>query len=943
MRLVKKALSFVLLIIMLLALNGTKQTIISANTPEDELVAYINVSNGKINVKNIKNPNEQDPDFDNIIKIYDSQYCIEVEKAIVFDIDSQYAYQNHDGTTYTFDITYYDEGNGFLRLYYDCMDYGAGIQGQYRYANYVEDTIYLKNTKSWKTATIEVDNAYFGNRLWGKYDFGIWSADWVASGYKSMGIVPVKEIKITKHTAKKPIHILSETDVTGHVFDWYKNDKQILNTFTNQTSKNLDCTINYSVFSEDGKKCLFKTEQVNLNRYEKKSIPLNIGELDKCGIYNLDIEIICKEFTQERRTLNFSVIKSDPNGIADDFMYVCSHLENYNTDTPERDTPGVIDGICDLISRANFKGVRSEFASWGSYERQKGVFDSRKAGEEIKAAVNKYNLRFLQLLAFGNVLYMNEEDAQKGSNCIPLTTEEISGWKEYVKAFINETKEFTDIYEIWNEPRDPHFDWRTYNKPAAYVNLAQETQNAACDINEKCIFTGTAPATIWDPAINHYVHMMDVLQNGGANYLDALSVHTYDFKNRRPEETLKNGGIEALNALKEEYCKQTGKENVDVWITEGGASYLSENSYVKTSKDVGAYNIRFATLLRQANLTKNYCIYTMENTGSVLIGRENGFGMVRYPDWRFSYYGKPLTAMPQYIMMAAYNYIMAQTEPRGDVSPTSNINIQKFYSKKFNKNLVLLNSVVGKEKVLLNLDCNNIELYDEYGNVTHLKSEDGTFSFNLSEIPCYIMGDFSKMTAASDDTVKISGSLKEAGKQKEISFILTDADAEFNNVLEQSRLLYVNQLKTDEKGEFEIVLNEKEFPEKYKIFVNAKNMGTICINVSKKYKLQDVEIELYNGYDANDKVDTVEQYKLCNEVGLKISFDGTHTVYKLISAFYKDNKLVNVDINDGNSSNENYSEYYYQIKSKIDCDMIKIFVCNDLFDMKPLWQGKEMN
>lgn len=904
--------------------------------------AYIKFDNSSALTNNIKDPSDV-YDFSGKISQRENRYCLEADDDYCFIFEDSFANKNDDGTTYTFEIDYYDEGNGFFRIYYDCMDYGTGIQGQQRYGNYVDDTVYLTDSKEWKTAKIEVDNAYFGKRIYGRYDFGLWTKDWGAAGHISTGIVPIGEIRVIKHIAEKPIHILSETDVTGHIFDWYAENKVIKNTFTNQTDKTQNCTVTYRAVSADNSKVYFeKSENISFSPREKRTVELDIGSLSRCDIYSLDVDIKCADFTQISKPLVFSVVKSDPNGISDDFMYVASHLANYDSTHSVRRETELIDNICELIKKAGFHGVRSEYSTWDVYEKVKGVYSSGVAGDEIKQAISKYGLRFLQILAYNNKLYMDNADDK--TTCLPMTESELGGWREYVKNFVNETSDFTDLYEIWNEPRDPWFDWRTYKQPSAYVKLAEATQEAVSQAEKNVTVTGTAPAQIWDESNAHYKHMMDVIKCGGAYSLDALSVHTYPARiGTRPEEELKNGGEDALNKLKSEYSKLRGTQNVDVWVTEGGISYGNKNFYGNTSKDVGAFNVRFATQLRQKELTKNYCVFIFEETGSLENQKEDTFGMVRYPDWRFSYYGKPLTAKTQYVMLAAYNYLMAKTEPKGDCSPDDNISVQKFFSNKFNKNLVLLNAVRGSEQVVLNTDCGNIELYDEYGNMTELSSNDGSYSLNLTEMPCYILGDFNEFSVSKDDRVSISGKIASGNKDRNISFIVTNADKAFDStLLLPQNHLYINQFKIKDGGEFNVNLNQKAFPESYKVYVvSDDNTMPICINISKKYKRQKIELNIYDGENI---IENIGQYKAASgPLNTKIGFAGTHDEYKFINAFYKDGVLTNIKVGDGAAKEDDYDEIAYSIDAGVECDRIEIYIWNNMNEMRPLCKAKILN
>ena len=100
-----------------------------------------------------------------------------------------------------------------------------------------------------------------------------------------------------------------------------------------------------------------------------------------------------------------------------------------------------------------------------------------------------------------------------------------------------------------------------------------------------------------------------------------------------------------------------------------------------------------------------------------------------------------MTPHEQYLMLAAYNYLMAKTTPSSVYDVDDNTKAYKFKSDKLKKDVVVLNTVDGEERINIYTGKHTLDLYDEYGNATTLYSDSGYYNLTASEIPSYIVGD----------------------------------------------------------------------------------------------------------------------------------------------------------------------------------------------------------
>lgn len=703
-----------------------------------EPTAKISFKSGSIAIQNIKADSDNNALNDEIVT-KDGVKCAEFKKNYVFAFQNEFANKNFDGTVYKIEVDYFDEGSGAFRLYYDAYDEvaGEGFQNQHRYADFEDGTIYLGNTNNWKTAEFILDDAYFGKRLWTYADFGIFTRDFSSDGYVNIGSVPISEIRVTKETAKNPLKITAYTDEVGNCFEWFEDKKSIPHRVENQSKVTQSGELVFNAVSKrTGETVFTKKQSLVIEPGEVQNIDLDIGGLKTCDIYSLNVGFESDNAAMHRKTLEFSVIKTDPNGVKDDFMYVVTHTGGTGYKADE------VNQQLQLVNMANFRGIRTSL-NWSAYEQTKGV---RKLSESQQATVDglrRYNLKLLCTLAYNNRLYMQDGltlpsgiSESKYNVCLPITNEELGGWSKYVESISREVRDITDVYMLWNEPADIMFDWRTYNDAAAYVNLAKVTKEALLKVSKRAILTNDETDYWWT---NHlgYKHLKNVIAAGLTQYADALTLHPYCFD--KPEVILADGNRQEWFR---DYWKQNGgSDRADVWIAEAGGAYGETRFPYNTSRGVGAYNIRFATICRAKGLTKNYCIYILTDTGTFSTVREDTFGLVRYAKENYTQYGKLMTPHEQYLMLAAYNYLMAKTTPSSVYDVDDNTKAYKFKSDKLKKDVVVLNTVDGEERINIYTGKHTLDLYDEYGNATTLYSDSGYYNLTASEIPSYLVGD----------------------------------------------------------------------------------------------------------------------------------------------------------------------------------------------------------
>ena len=684
------------------------------------------------------------PDVRQLRSIRDGQNCILGSRGYEFGLAASFANGNTTGDEFEIEVDYFDEGSGMFRISYDAYDevMGKGFQNQMRYTN-LDDTVYLKNTNMWKTAKFTLDDAYFGTRVYEKWaDFVLMCGDFASDGYKSLGTVPISAIRVKKIPNKNPIKIVGSTNVTGNAFEWFNDDKIITNLYQNQTADDVSLDVKYEAVSQKTGEVIWqKTDKIEIKAQEKTNVDINVGEIKTCDIFDFYTYLTSMDgsINQKKKSMVFSIVKTDPDGICDDFMYICAFPERVEPqDVEDADT------MLALIKKGNFRGIRAGIAAWGDYESEKGVYVFTESQKNAYELLKKHGLRAFIGVEWNNSLYM--DDPTQARTCVPKTQKELDGLSKYAEHMISDTKDIADGYYFWNEPANPKFDWRSNKEYGVYAKAAAVVRDAAHRVDPNIIVMGTEDTDFWDRDHIGYLHYIGQIENGLPKSVDALSMHPYSYE--YPEDLLVEGNSWEL--IMDAWKKNGGDPNVDVYVTEAGGSYGNAKFPENTSRDVGAYNVRFATMLRANKTTKNYCIYQINDTGTFKTLNEDAFGLTGYAFNGYKQYGKSQNAHEQYLVITAYNYLMANSEPDGIYDTDYNTRIYKFKSKKFDKDLVVMNSVKGVEQVSMDLGTNEIELYDDYGNMTKLYSDSGVYNLTVSEIPTYIMGNFNKFDVSKD-------------------------------------------------------------------------------------------------------------------------------------------------------------------------------------------------
>jgi len=462
--------------------------------------------------------------------------------------------------------------------------------------------------------------------------------------------------------------------------------------------------------------------------------------------------------------------------------------------------------VIDLAKEAGINQVRDEMY-WSNVEKEKGkIVIPENYKNNINYSLSK-GIKTLLILDYGNDIY------DKGF--APTSDEAIKAFARYCRTMVNEFKGKIKYYEIWNEPNADGF-WRPKKDPKAYTKLLKASYKAIKEVNPDAYVLGVCPSGVDEDFIKA------VLDEGGYNYMDGLSLHPYCAP-RSPEEAQSYERIEKIYELMSQYG-----EPKNIWITEVGWPTHYPGGITKEAQaDMLA---RTYILGQTLPFLKTTFWYWFGPDGPNREWSEDNFSILN-PDY---------SPKPAYIALKNLANIFSGSVYSKKLDLNSDIYIREF--KKGNDFIYALWSIKGLPYIAISID-EEIKLVDMYGKEHKLFPFNKSVFITLCTSPVYLIT--SKECVFSIDEQKCLGFEKDLytisrGSLGDIVYTI-DFNTSFGNLigrLSRDDFLLKPQLDKDIK---QISKKEEMIKEKNHITVSLKlepelNLGTIRIIGNYYYK-----------------------------------------------------------------------------------------------------------
>lgn len=216
---------------------------------------------------------------------------------------------------------------------------------------------------------------------------------------------------------------------------------------------------------------------------------------------------------------------------------------------------------------------------WSSVEKEKGVYTLPEFYIDRIDKIKENGIEALIVLSGNNSLY--------GKNEFPKTNDEVEGFANFCSYVAGELKGRVKYYEMFNEPNALHNIWGEN-----YVKLIKAAYPAIKAADPEAYVLGVSQAGIWWPTTCEATFMKQVFEAGGADYMDAVSVHPYPDMSKKAVDEHPVSYKAVMDCIIDAMCGA----KLPIWITETGYSSVA-NEYGSISDDEqAAYEARLSVL-----------------------------------------------------------------------------------------------------------------------------------------------------------------------------------------------------------------------------------------------------------------------------------------------------------------------------------------------------------
>jgi len=147
-----------------------------------------------------------------------------------------------------------------------------------------------------------------------------------------------------------------------------------------------------------------------------------------------------------------------------------------------------------------------------------------------------------------------------------LAPDNEDAWGDWVYSVVNEFKQYIKVWEIWNEPNlDKYFSGKD---PVKYTNFLKRAYTEAKRADPTCFILGGSIVFTHNTALNF---LRAVYDNGGRDYMDALSYHPY-CDPYAPTDTSSTPNPYIYLTRVRDVMVDYGEQDKTIWITEVGWS-----------------------------------------------------------------------------------------------------------------------------------------------------------------------------------------------------------------------------------------------------------------------------------------------------------------------------------------------------------------------------------
>jgi hypothetical protein len=267
-----------------------------------------------------------------------------------------------------------------------------------------------------------------------------------------------------------------------------------------------------------------------------------------------------------------------------------------------------------MVKALGVQSVRLD-APWGEIEKSPGQYAIPSWVEEtVNQSLAMHAIPVL-ILDYGNALYGGDK---------PTSAAAIGAYANYAAYVVSHFKGRVRYFELENE-WETHTGRTTPGTPESYLALAKVAYPAIkrANIDSVVLSGGISDLTIEGLSTGWLAHFFEL---GGLAFVDALSVHTYDFQLKKGDDT-PEAAIRLLDTLEKLASQRVGGKLVNIYVTEMG--YPTFAGKGGNSPEVGAaYLARFVLLAASRDYCRGVWWYGLKDQGYEPLNKEHHFGLL---------------------------------------------------------------------------------------------------------------------------------------------------------------------------------------------------------------------------------------------------------------------------------------------------------------------------
>jgi hypothetical protein len=371
--------------------------------------------------------------------------------------------------------------------------------------------------------------------------------------------------------------------------------------------------------------------------------------------------------------------------------------------------------MLDSVRSAGIRVIRDE-CYWSDIETEKGVYNFPAEIDNYITKASEYGIKVLLILNYNNQLYQVND-----STSAVQTESNRLAYAEYCRQAVSRYSPLgVKYYEIWNEPNIPIF-WSPEPDAADYAELLKVAYPAIKEANPDAIVLGgaTSPAEGNDhPFIDWLTYFNGIKDNGGLDYMDAVSFHLYRF----------DGGPEYWLSTDIQNIRGIVGNNRDLYVTELG--YPTSQIWPNVDlQEQAKYFSRLLLLARDYQQIKMITYYDLKNDGEDENENEHNFGLLNFD----------LSAKPAF---EAYKTVTMLT---GDKALISKNFSPGNYSLKFESDAETTYAMwkySGDSEHTQQVNSNRLKVTSMTGEVSYFYDSDKSVQFNeelgIDDTPTYV-------------------------------------------------------------------------------------------------------------------------------------------------------------------------------------------------------------